>query len=105
MQPQGEKPPNRGRFTGREGEPLADEARRILRAVMLRRGFSFKRLAAAMEAVDGEPTESVQTLINKVNRGRFSFAFFLRAMRAMGALSVDLFPVGEEETLPPARHR
>ena len=64
---------------------------------MIRRGFSFKRLAAALEAADGSPAESVQTLINKINRGRFSFAFFLRAARAMGALSVDLSKVSASE--------
>lgn len=83
----------REKFTGKEDELLADEARRILRAEMLRRGFSFKELAAAMQSGDTDSTESVQALINKVNRGRFSFAFFLRAARAMGMSSVDISPV------------
>ena len=57
---------------------------------MKRRGFTFKQLAAAMEADGDASFESVQTLINKVSRGRFSFAFFIRATRAMGVFSVDL---------------
>lgn len=70
---------------------MADEARRILRAEMVRRGFSYKMLAEALaEQQGGGPIESVQSLTNKVNRGRFSFAFFLRAVRAMGCASVDL---------------
>ena len=61
---------------------------------MKRRGFTFKQLAAAMEANGDASFESVQTLINKVSRGRFSFAFFLRATRAMGVFSVDIGPLG-----------
>lgn len=85
---------NSARATGRENEPLADEATRLLRAEMVRRGFTFKRLADAMAVRDGE-SESVQTLINKVNRGRFSFAFFIRVCRAMEIQSVDLTPVDQ----------
>jgi hypothetical protein len=60
---------------------------------MVRRGISFRDLAEALERLEGEPSESVQTLINKVNRGRFSFAFFLRVARAIGMTSLDLAPV------------
>jgi hypothetical protein len=85
------------RHTGREDEVLADEARRILRAEMLRRGYSFKQLAEALEAQkDGGPVESVQTLTNKVNRGRFSFAFFLRVARAMGITSIELKQIHQD---------
>jgi len=57
---------------------------------MERHGFSYKELADALGATAEGQTESVQALINKVNRGRFSFAFFLRACRAMGVQSVDV---------------
>lgn len=57
---------------------------------MKRREISYKELADALSAEAGGQTESVQSLINKVNRGRFSFAFFLRACRAMGLQSVDV---------------
>lgn len=77
-------------FNGQEPELFAVEATRILRAEMARRGFSYKSLAEAMSRQDGEPKESTQALTNKVNRGRFSFAFFLRACRAMGVVRVDL---------------
>ena len=78
------------RFNGQEPELFAVEATRILRAEMARRGFSYKSLAEAMSRQEGEPKESTQALTNKVNRGRFSFAFFLRACRAMGVVRVDL---------------
>jgi hypothetical protein len=57
---------------------------------MARKGFSYKSLAETMSRQAGEPKESTQALTNKVNRGRFSFAFFLRACRAMGVVRVDL---------------
>lgn len=75
---------------------MADEARRILRGEMVRRGFNYKMLAEALAAQQGSgPVESVQSLTNKVNRGRFSFAFFLRAVRAMSGTSecIDLGPL------------
>ncbi|MDN3919402.1 DUF6471 domain-containing protein [Roseateles violae] len=80
-------------LTGRDSEPFAEEAKRILKAEMVRRGFSFKRLAAVLATQDDGPTESTQTLINKVNRGRFSFAFFIRVCRAMGMKTVDIAPL------------
>jgi hypothetical protein len=86
-----------GRSTGKDPEPLAKEAKQILRAVMERHDFSYKQLAQAFGAEAGGPLrQSVQALINKVNRGRFSFAFFLRACHAMGVLAVDV------SALPPA---
>ncbi len=79
--------------SGREPDDMAIEAKRIIRAEMTRRGFSFKKLADAMNSTSNGDVESVQSLINKINRGRFSFAFFLRAVRAMGMSSVDLTPL------------
>lgn len=60
---------------------------------MQRHGFSYKELAGALSADADGQTESVQALINKVNRGRFSFAFFLRACHAMGVQVVDVSAV------------
>jgi hypothetical protein len=79
--------------TGREDDRFADEAKRILKSEMERRGYSFKRLAAALEADGDGSGESVQTLINKVNRGRFTFAFFVRAARAMGVSTLSIAAV------------
>jgi hypothetical protein len=79
--------------TGREDDRFAEEAKRILKSEMERRGYSFKRLAAALEADGDGSGESVQTLINKVNRGRFTFAFFVRAARAMGVSTLSIATV------------
>lgn len=67
------------------------EARAILRGEMQRRGFTYKRLALALER-DGEP-ETERRLISRVTRGTFSFGFTLRCLRAMGAERVSVGPV------------
>lgn len=81
------------RSTGKEDERLAEEARRILRAEMERRGYTFTRLSEKLAADGQGMAEAPQALTNKVNRGRFTFAFFLRAMRAMGATTVSVGPI------------
>lgn len=79
--------------TGREDDVSADEAKRIIRAEMVRRGYSYDRLAAELAVLYPHlPIETRQQLTNKVNRGRFSFAFVLRVMRAMGVEVLDLVP-------------
>lgn len=72
---------------------------------MHRHAFSYKDLADALNASAEGPTESVQALINKVNRGRFSFAFFLRACRAMGAQTIDVSAVASKLQSEPIRTR
>ncbi len=57
------------------------EARRILRTELARRDIGYKELARALEAVGVE--ESAKALSNKINRGTFSFVFFLQCMRAL----------------------
>lgn len=74
--------------TGREDDELAREATRILRTYLVRHGVDYKSLARLL-ALEGE---SSQVLANKVNRGRFTFAFFLRVMRALGEDTVDIGP-------------
>ena len=72
---------------------------------MHRHAFSYKDLADALNASAEGPTESVQALINKVNRGRFSFAFFLRACRAMGIQTVDVADLPSKRQSEPVRTR
>ena len=89
------------RFSGREDEPLAAEATHILRMEMHQRRISYKELAEAMSRLTDGPTESAQALTNKVNRGRFSFAFFVRACRAMGVTRIEI----PEAPIEPKRRR
>lgn len=69
-------------------DEAATEASRILKAELARRGITYKVLARLL-AAQGEEENDVQ-LKTKVNRGTFSFAFFIKVMRAIGASNIDL---------------
>ena len=71
-----EKPPN-------YWERLATE---MTREILRRRRVRFKELSRALEAY-GEDIPST-TLSNKINRGSFSFQFFLKCMYALGRSEV-----------------
>lgn len=62
-----------------------EAAKRLLQAERARYDYSYKELARAMGDVDSE-----QSLITRINRGTFSFAFFLQAVRAMGSKTIDI---------------
>lgn len=59
-----------------------NEARRIVRAELVRRGMTYDRLARGLQAIGVEQTE--RAIANKLSRGTFSFVFFLQCMKAMG---------------------
>ena len=63
-------------------------ARNLLRAELMKRGWSYARLADALQDLGLEETEA--SIKNKVSRGRFTFVFFLEAMIAIGAEEVKL---------------
>lgn len=58
-------------------------ARNLLRAELMKRGWSYARLAEALRELGVEETEA--SIKNKVSRGRFTFVFFLETMIAIGA--------------------
>lgn len=60
-------------------------AKRLLRAEMARHDFSYKTLARELGG-----TETDQSLMTRINRGTFSVAFFLQALRVMGTKSIDI---------------
>ena len=64
------------------------EARRILRAELARKDIGYKELSRALETVGIQ--EDAKALSNKINRGTFSFAFFLQCMQALGVDTVRL---------------
>ncbi|KMW47106.1 DUF6471 domain-containing protein [Ralstonia insidiosa] len=64
------------------------EARRLLRAQMALKDVRYKGLARALESVG--VFEEPKALANKINRGTFSFAFFLQCMRALAIDTVKL---------------
>ena len=64
-----------------------NEARRILKAEIVRRGLTYAVLAKRLQAIGVHETE--RSLANKMSRGTFTFVFFLQCMKAMGASSIS----------------
>lgn len=64
------------------------EARRVLRAELVRQDVSYKRLVQLLGAIGVEETQS--SITNKLSRGSFSFAFFLQCMTAIGKPTVEI---------------
>lgn len=64
------------------------DARRLLRAQLALKDMGYKELSRALESVGVE--ESAKALSNKINRGTFSFIFFLQCMRALDVNVVKL---------------
>lgn len=69
------------------------EASRILKAELARRDISYKELARLL------PDENYVQLKTKINRGSFSAGFFIKVLRAIGAMHVDI----TEKTQPGRR--
>lgn len=68
------------------------EAKRLLKAELARSGVSYKVLVARLETLGIADNESA--IANRIARGKFSFAFFLQCMRALG---VDTVRVAERK--------
>lgn len=64
-----------------------NEARRIVRAELVRRGITYERLANRLQAMGVQETE--RAIANKMSRGTFSFVFVLQCLAAIGAGSVS----------------
>lgn len=63
-------------------------SKRLLKAELARAGITYKALARRLEAFGIADTEAA--IANRISRGRFSFAFFLQCMRAIGVTEIDL---------------
>lgn len=70
-------------------------AKSIIKDLRESKQLSYKELALRLDA-QGEPID-VQVLINRVNHGRYSFAFALQLLAAMGVTSL---PVPQPQKLP-----
>ena len=65
-----------------------DEARRVIKAELARSGVTYKELAVLLAKTGVAETE--KSIANKINRGAFSFSFFLQSMKALGIDTVRL---------------
>jgi hypothetical protein len=63
-----------------------NEARRIVRAELVRRGLTYAMLARRLQELGVKETE--RSVANKMSRGTFSFVFYLQCMSAMGVEQV-----------------
>lgn len=66
----------------------AEEAKRLLRAEMTRRGVTYDQLAEKLAAIGVKDTSV--NIRNKVARGKFTAAFLLQCLTAIGARSLRL---------------
>lgn len=64
------------------------EAKLLLKAELARRGVSYKVLVAKLQAIGVTETEGA--IANKISRGRYSMAFFLQCMNAVGINDVSV---------------
>jgi len=60
-----------------------NEARRIVRAELVRRGVTYQGLASLLQSIGVRETE--RSIANKMSRGTFSFVFVLQCFKAIGA--------------------
>lgn len=64
------------------------EATRFMKSVMARNGVKYEDLVDRLKEIGVE--ETYVSVLNKINRGAFSFAFFMQCMRALGVKDVHL---------------
>lgn len=67
-----------------------DEARNILRSVLVRKGVTYEQLVERLEEIG--VTETVSSVKGKLHRGSFSFVF---AMQVMSVLGISQIEVGQ----------
>jgi hypothetical protein len=80
------------RHNGRDGmkseAEWADEVKRLLRAEMTRRGVTYDQLAEKLAAIG--VNDSSVNIRNKVARGKFTAAFLIQCLTALGARSLRI---------------
>ena len=80
-------------------EEWQKRATRVLKGEMLRFGITPELLSGLLEDGVGLKLDG-RALSQKINRGRFSFAFFLQCMHVMGVSSLDLYLAGPPDYRP-----
>ena len=70
------------------GEDWQRQATNLLKAELTRRGIGYDQLSEKLGAIDVEETANAINV--KINRGSFSFVFFLQVMKAIGAKNLRI---------------
>ncbi|WP_291539297.1 DUF6471 domain-containing protein [Brevundimonas sp.] len=79
------------------GNDTTLKAKRILKAEMQRRGFTYKDLAEALRQRGAGPAANEANIRNQINRGGFGAGFFIECCLAMGSYVVRLGEPGQDE--------
>jgi len=86
----------------REAAPIPEwetRAKLLLRVEMARRGMNFKALARQLEGL--KIFESAAQVSRKINRGKFSAAYLLACLDALGVEKLCL--IDTRDSAPPAK--
>lgn len=68
-----------------------NEARRILKAELVRRGVTYQELARLLQSRGVAETE--RSIANKMSRGTFPFTFVLQCTSALGVNVINVEPM------------
>ena len=74
--------------TAPDGEQWEAKAKNVLKAELKRRGIGYKELAERLTAIG--VSENEPNIRNKLARGRFTAAFLMQVMAAIGASEIRL---------------
>lgn len=69
-------------------EEWNERATNLLKSEMARTGVGYEELISRLQALGID--ESYKGIANKINRGAFSFVFFMQCMKAIGISEVRL---------------
>lgn len=90
-----ETPNDRGRLKLEPYFVWEEEAKRLIEKEMVRRGIRYKQLSRLLEKLG--VYESPDQLNPKINRKRFSAAFLIACLRAMGVETIALYQFKQEQ--------
>ncbi|QLZ70835.1 hypothetical protein FOLKNPGA_03654 (plasmid) [Legionella sp. PC1000] len=68
----------------------------MLKAELKRRNISYEQLVALLNAIDVHETHA--SILNKMSRGAFQFAFFLQCATAIGITNLRLDDLAQTTT-------
>jgi len=68
--------------------PWHKDAANFLKAELARAGIGYEELCQKLKDIGVE--ESYKGVANKINRGSFSFAFFMQCMKAIGRHEIHI---------------
>lgn len=65
-----------------------DEARNVLKSILKRKNIGYDELAKLLDKIGVKETPG--SVNSKINRGAFSFAFFMQCMKVLKINKIDL---------------